>query len=64
VKGVNEIYVVAVNDVFVMKAWKESLAPEGTDVHFIADILWRSLALLALCSMRLLPSEPSSIGRW
>ncbi|KAI8977861.1 Redoxin [Trametes punicea] len=36
-KGVENIYVVAVNDVFVMKAWKQQLAPGGTPVHFIAD---------------------------
>ncbi|KAI0349841.1 Redoxin [Trametes cingulata] len=36
-KGIENIYVVAVNDVFVMKAWKEQLAPEGTPVHFISD---------------------------
>ncbi|KAF8808938.1 Redoxin [Phlegmacium glaucopus] len=36
-KGVNAIYVFGVNDVFVMKAWKNSLAPGGTDIHFIAD---------------------------
>ncbi|GLB43049.1 putative redoxin [Lyophyllum shimeji] len=36
-KGVNEIYVVAVNDVFVTKAWKENLAPTGSKVRFIAD---------------------------
>ncbi|KAJ3489019.1 hypothetical protein NLJ89_g11564 [Agrocybe chaxingu] len=36
-KGVNEIYVFAVNDAFVMKAWKEKLAPNGTPIHFIAD---------------------------
>ncbi|KAF9565443.1 Redoxin [Agrocybe pediades] len=36
-KGVNEIYVVAVNDAFVTKAWKEKLAPKGTPIHFIAD---------------------------
>ncbi|KAH8105476.1 Redoxin [Cristinia sonorae] len=36
-KGVNEIYVVAVNDVFVVKAWKEHLAPSGTGVRFISD---------------------------
>ncbi|KAF8840445.1 Redoxin [Paxillus ammoniavirescens] len=36
-KGVNDIYVVAVNDAFVMKAWKEKLAPQGTGVRFIAD---------------------------
>ncbi|KAI0328929.1 Redoxin [Cubamyces sp. BRFM 1775] len=36
-KGIDNIYVVAVNDVFVMKAWKKQLAPEGTPVHFIAD---------------------------
>ncbi|EKM77250.1 hypothetical protein AGABI1DRAFT_122245 [Agaricus bisporus var. burnettii JB137-S8] len=36
-KGVKNIYVVSVNDVFVMKAWKENLAPEGTKIRFIAD---------------------------
>ncbi|KAF9458079.1 Redoxin [Collybia nuda] len=36
-KGVNEIFVVAINDVFVTKAWKENLAPEGTNVRFLAD---------------------------
>ncbi|KAF8228708.1 Redoxin [Tricholoma matsutake] len=36
-KGVNGIYVVAINDVFVTKAWKSLLAPEGTEVRFIAD---------------------------
>ncbi|KAF5378134.1 hypothetical protein D9615_007520 [Tricholomella constricta] len=36
-KGVNEIYIFAVNDVFVTKAWKENLAPKGSNVHFIAD---------------------------
>ncbi|KAG0707262.1 Redoxin-domain-containing protein [Suillus ampliporus] len=36
-KGVNNIYVIAVNDAFVVKAWKEKLAPQGTGVRFIAD---------------------------
>ncbi|KAG6875991.1 hypothetical protein C0992_001523 [Termitomyces sp. T32_za158] len=36
-KGINEIYVLSVNDVFVTKAWKENLAPNGSSVHFIAD---------------------------
>ncbi|KAN0078232.1 Redoxin domain containing protein [Tylopilus felleus] len=36
-KGVKDIYVVAVNDAFVTKAWKEKLAPQGTRVRFIAD---------------------------
>ncbi|KAJ7216953.1 Redoxin [Mycena haematopus] len=36
-KGIEQIAVVAVNDVFVLKAWKENLAPEGTPVRFIAD---------------------------
>ncbi|KAJ3577009.1 hypothetical protein NP233_g19 [Leucocoprinus birnbaumii] len=36
-KGVKNIYVVSVNDVFVMKAWKDNMAPSGTDVRFIAD---------------------------
>ncbi|CCL98453.1 uncharacterized protein FIBRA_00451 [Fibroporia radiculosa] len=36
-RGVNNIYVVAVNDVFTLKAWKEQLASDGTPIHFIAD---------------------------
>ncbi|KAI0300047.1 Redoxin [Multifurca ochricompacta] len=36
-KGINEIYVVTVNDAFVTKAWKEKLAPNGTLVRFISD---------------------------
>lgn len=36
-KGIAGIYVIAVNDVFVTKAWKEKLAPNGTPIHFIAD---------------------------
>ncbi|KAJ7139045.1 Redoxin-domain-containing protein [Mycena epipterygia] len=36
-KGIEQITVVAVNDVFVVKAWKESLAPGGTPVRFISD---------------------------
>ncbi|KAJ7730880.1 Redoxin [Mycena maculata] len=36
-KGVEQIAIVAVNDVFVLKAWKENLAPSGTAVRFISD---------------------------
>ncbi|KAK0218890.1 Redoxin [Armillaria fumosa] len=36
-KGVTGVYVVAVNDQFVMNAWKEKLAPKGTPIHFLAD---------------------------
>ncbi|GBE85759.1 Putative peroxiredoxin [Sparassis crispa] len=36
-KGVRNVYVVAVNDVFVMKAWKAQLANGGTPIKFIAD---------------------------
>jgi len=36
-KGIEQIAVVAVNDVFVLKAWKENLAPGGTPVRFISD---------------------------
>ncbi|KAF9492394.1 Redoxin-domain-containing protein [Pleurotus eryngii] len=36
-KGVNNVFVVAANDIFVMKAWKEQLAASGTGVRFIAD---------------------------
>ncbi|KZT01681.1 Redoxin [Laetiporus sulphureus 93-53] len=37
-KGIDNIYVVAVNDVFVLKAWKDSMTDgAGTPIHFIAD---------------------------
>ncbi|KAF7799135.1 hypothetical protein EIP86_010366 [Pleurotus ostreatoroseus] len=39
-KGIKDIYVFAVNDIFVMKsfrAWKENMAPNGTPIRFIAD---------------------------
>jgi len=36
-KGIEQIAVIAVNDVFVLKAWKENLAPGGTPVRFISD---------------------------
>jgi len=36
-KGVNEVLIVSVNDVFVTKAWRENLAPNGTKIRFIAD---------------------------
>ncbi|CAA20911.1 Thioredoxin peroxidase [Schizosaccharomyces pombe] len=37
-KGISGIYVVAVNDVFVTKAWKKSFdGGEQSGVHFVAD---------------------------
>ncbi|EIM85131.1 Redoxin [Stereum hirsutum FP-91666 SS1] len=36
-KGVKNIYIIAVNDAFVMNAWKAKLAPNGTEVRFIGD---------------------------
>lgn len=37
-KGIQGIYVVAVNDVFVMKAWKKDVKAEKSPMfHFIAD---------------------------
>ncbi|KAK0485374.1 Redoxin [Armillaria luteobubalina] len=36
-KGVAGVYVVAVNDQFVMNAWKEKLAPKGTPILFLAN---------------------------
>nr|VWP00735.1 Calcium influx-promoting protein ehs1 [Ganoderma boninense] len=35
-RGVDNIYIVMVNDAFVAKAWKEQLGP-NSPVHFIAD---------------------------
>ncbi|KAJ7074514.1 Redoxin [Mycena amicta] len=36
-RGIEQIAVVSVNDVFVLQAWKEKLAPNGTPVRFLAD---------------------------
>ncbi|WWC85992.1 uncharacterized protein L201_000863 [Kwoniella dendrophila CBS 6074] len=36
-KGVKDIYVVAVNDMFVVNAWKEKLAGDKDQVKFVAD---------------------------
>lgn len=36
-QGVTDIYAIAINDVFVQKAFKQKLAPEGTKVRFVAD---------------------------
>ncbi|KAJ6589099.1 thioredoxin peroxidase [Mycena capillaripes] len=47
-KGIEQIAVVAVNDVFVLKAWKENLAPEGTPVRFISDDTGALAAALGL----------------
>ncbi len=38
-RGVDNIYIVAVNDVFVTKAWKEKLAPECTREFFVFKFL-------------------------
>lgn len=36
--GVQAIYIVAVNDVFVVKAWKEAMgAKDSKFLHFLAD---------------------------
>ncbi|KAI5776583.1 Redoxin [Geopyxis carbonaria] len=35
-KGYKDIYVIAVNDIFVVQAWKEHLA-KGSKVHFVSD---------------------------
>ncbi|KAK0186990.1 hypothetical protein F5146DRAFT_1104978 [Armillaria mellea] len=36
-KGIEGIYVVAINDQATMNGWKEKLAPNGTPIHFLAD---------------------------
>ncbi|PFH46536.1 hypothetical protein AMATHDRAFT_69595 [Amanita thiersii Skay4041] len=36
-KGIAEIFVVSVNDAFVMQAWKEHLANGNTSIRFVAD---------------------------
>lgn len=35
-KGIKEIYIIAVNDIFVVNAWKKQLA-EGSKIHFLSD---------------------------
>ncbi|KAG0136423.1 Redoxin [Tuber indicum] len=35
-KGISAVYVVAVNDIFVVNAWKEQLA-KGSSVQFLSD---------------------------
>ncbi|KAI0275526.1 Redoxin-domain-containing protein [Russula aff. rugulosa BPL654] len=34
-KGINEIHIITVNDVFVTKAWKEKLAPTARSADFL-----------------------------
>ncbi|KAL7268713.1 Peroxisomal membrane associated protein 20 [Rhizina undulata] len=36
-KGVKGIYIVAVNDIFVVNAWKKSLGEPAGIVHFLSD---------------------------
>ncbi|GAO48201.1 hypothetical protein G7K_2381-t1 [Saitoella complicata NRRL Y-17804] len=36
-KGIEEVIVVSVNDVFVMKAWKENLTSASDKIRFLAD---------------------------
>jgi len=36
-KGINGIYIVAVNDAFTTQAWKEKLGSSSPFVHFLAD---------------------------
>jgi peroxiredoxin len=36
-KGIKGIYVVAVNDLFTVQAWKEKLGAKSPLVHFLAD---------------------------
>ncbi|CZT19686.1 related to peroxisomal membrane protein 20 [Ramularia collo-cygni] len=36
-KGVQGIYIVAINDAFVTQAWKEKLGVSNPIVHFLAD---------------------------
>ncbi|KAI5969156.1 hypothetical protein CANMA_001823 [Candida margitis] len=36
-KGINNIFVIAVNDPFVTKAWGEGLSSNGDEVRFLAD---------------------------
>jgi peroxiredoxin len=50
-KGVQGIYVVAVNDVFVTKAWKEKLASSGTCTSLASYI-----SLIVLLKLGLLPA--------
>jgi len=55
-KGVNGIYVVAVNDSFVTQAWKEKLGAKDSKVHFLADDTgaWTAAAGLSINATGLL----------
>ncbi|RPB16453.1 Redoxin [Morchella conica CCBAS932] len=46
-KGVSDIYVVAVNDIFVVNAWKEKLGKDS-NVHFVADCTGEFIKSLGL----------------
>ncbi|KIP01531.1 hypothetical protein PHLGIDRAFT_112953 [Phlebiopsis gigantea 11061_1 CR5-6] len=55
-KGVENVYIVAVNDVFVMQAWKDSFGTGALPIKFIADdkgALAGALGLLFDASPRL-----------
>ncbi|KAL0631355.1 hypothetical protein Q9L58_009785 [Maublancomyces gigas] len=46
-KGVSGIYLLAVNDIFVVNAWKESLGPKS-QVHFLSDSTAAYVKLLGM----------------
>ncbi|KAI5845063.1 Redoxin-domain-containing protein [Morchella snyderi] len=46
-KGVSDIYIVAVNDIFVVNAWKEKLGKDSK-VHFVSDCTGEFIKSLGL----------------
>ena len=60
-RGVDNIYVVAVNDAFVTKAWKDHLAPDGTRQSLSRPT--RPLSLLTSCSCALYRRRPGRVHR-
>ncbi|UZJ55761.1 hypothetical protein CBS101457_005081 [Exobasidium rhododendri] len=47
-KGVNTVYIVAVNDAFVTKAWKKDLGADSPHVRFLSDDTGAFLGKLGL----------------
>lgn len=46
----DNIYIVAVNDAFVTKAWKEQLAPEGTrQSHIVRSVSYKRMTSCLTC---------------
>merc|ERR1712032_1074711 len=60
-KGVKDIYIVAVNDAFVVQAWKEKLGASASPVHFLADDTGAFTASIGQALRRLGPSGQQAL---